>query len=82
MLTPGTYVRVNEPAIAGNPPRSYTARIVGSDMGHTKYELGARYGGWGEWLFLDGGSWAFPSWVTEISEAEARRVNDEPGTAN
>jgi hypothetical protein len=77
MLTTGTYVQVTEPAIAGNPPRSYIGRVVGYDMGRTKYHIGARFPAWGEWRFANGGSWAFPSWVTEISKAEALQTNSE-----
>jgi hypothetical protein len=73
MLPTGTYVQVEEvlPETAHRVARSYIGRIVGTDMGRSKYQIGSRYGGWGEWLFLDGGSWAFPGHVTEISEAQA-----------
>lgn len=63
LLPVGTVVLVTEPARgddAARPP--YVAKIVGYDMGRTKYEIGVRFGGWGEWLFLEGGSWTFPSW--------------------
>ncbi len=72
MLPVGTYVKVTEHGTG----RTYIAKVVGYDIGHTKYQLGARYGGWGEWLFLDGGSWAFPRDVAEISEAEALYMPD------
>ncbi len=71
LLPVGTYVRVRD---HGPSPRAYIGRVVGYDLFHSKYHIGARYGGWGEWLFLDGGSWAFPGEVEEITEAEALRV--------
>ncbi len=74
LLPPGTYVIVHESLTSS---RAYIGRVVGYDMGHSKYHIGARYGGWGEWLFTDGGSWAFPGQVEEISEDEALRVEAE-----
>jgi hypothetical protein len=71
-LPVGTYVRVTENWEDARSP--YIGRVVGYDMGRTKYEIGIRYGGWAEWLFADGGSWAFPSWVEEINEAEATQL--------
>lgn len=68
----GTYVRVT---VAGRP--ADIGKVVGYDIGHSKYEIGIRYGGWGEWLFLDGGTWAFPSEVEAIDEAEALKVEAE-----
>lgn len=65
-----TYVRATQ---SWREEPSYVARIVGYDMGRTKYQLGRRFPGWGEWLFLDGGSWAFPGEVEEITEEEANR---------
>lgn len=76
LLPIGTYIRVVEPGEYARPP--YVGVIVGYDMGRTKYELGLRYGGWGEWLFLKGGSWTFPSWTTEITEAEAKLIPQRP----
>jgi hypothetical protein len=72
----GTYVRVCEqlPETAHRAPRQYVGRIVGTDMGLTKYQIGRRFGGWGEWRFADGGCWAFIGEVTVISEAEALAV--------
>lgn len=72
LLPVGTHVRVTP--FEG---RTYIAKVVGYDLGHSKYELGARFGGWGEWLFGDGGRWAFPREVKAISEAEALRVDEE-----
>lgn len=71
-LPVGTYVRVTEHGLNPRPP--YIAKVVGTDMGCTKYEVGVRYAVWRSWRFLDGGTWAFPSQVEEISEAEATRV--------
>lgn len=72
-LPDGTYVRVEEvlPETAHRPARTYVGRVVGTDMGRSKYQIGQRFMGWAEWHFLDGGSWAFPGHVTEITEAEA-----------
>jgi hypothetical protein len=69
LLAVGTYVRVTERGVAGRP--SYVARIVGYDLGRTKYQLGRRYMGWSEWLFGSGGAWSFPDETEEISEADA-----------
>ncbi len=71
LLPVGTYVQVRE---HGPSLRVYIGRVVGYDIGHSKYHIGARYGGWGRWLFTDGGLWAFPGKVEEITEAEALRV--------
>lgn len=65
-LPVGTLVRVTP--FGDRPP--YVAKIVGYDMGRTKYEIGARFAGWSEWLFADGGSWAFPGEVETISEEQ------------
>jgi hypothetical protein len=84
MLAPGTYVRVDkQPVWQGTrdnvtiPAKTYIGVIVGTDMFRSKYQVGARFGGWGEWLFMDGGSWAFPHEVTVISEEEALRTPSE-----
>jgi hypothetical protein len=69
LLPPGTYVVVDEPARGNQPAEKYIARVVGYDLFGTKYELSRRYAGG---LFLDGGSWAFPGQVREISEEGAR----------
>ena len=37
----------------------YVATIVGYDAFHTKYELSRRFLGWGEYIWSDGGWWAF-----------------------
>ncbi len=73
LLPVGAYVRVTERR--GSSPRAYIARVVRYAGG--KYELGSRFAGWDRWLFADGGSWAFVSEVTEISEAEATAVPTE-----
>jgi hypothetical protein len=80
LLPVGTYVLVRDPGCFTETgvqiidPTEYYAVIVGYDMGRTKYEVGRRYGGWGEWLFLKGGAWPFPSWCTAVTEEEARRL--------
>jgi len=79
MLAPGTYVLVRRAAADTGSPRCYIGRIVGTDMGRSKYEIGMRFAGWSEWRFLDGGSWAGIGTVTEITEAEALAV---PGQEN
>lgn len=86
LLPVGTYVLVRDPGCRTETgvqildPVEYYAVIVGYDMGRTKYEAGRRYGGWGEWLFLKGGDWPFPSWCTEVTEEEARRLPwEDPG---
>lgn len=69
LLPVGTYVRVTDhehPTVIG--------KVVGYDIGHSKYEIGVRYAGWGEWLFLNGGTWAFPREVEEIDADEALNV--------
>jgi hypothetical protein len=68
LLPVGAYVRVVE---HGPDNRTYIGRVRGYDMSATKYHLDIRCGGWGEWLFTNGGAWAFPSEVKEISENEA-----------
>ena len=80
MLAPGTYVRVHIQAArdtAGQvvcPEETFIAKVVGTDMWRSKYELGRRYPQWDRWEFMDGGCWAFIGSVTEISEDEARAV--------
>jgi hypothetical protein len=78
MLTPGTYVRVSRTR-GGQPEAPFIAKIVGTDMGRTKYEVGARFPGWGMWHFLDGGGWAFTGEVELITEAEAWAVPEADG---
>lgn len=75
-LPVGTYVLVTERGPDARPP--YFARVVGTDLFGSKYQVGMRYGGWGQWLFLDGGSWAFPEWVREVTEAEATAIEATP----
>lgn len=71
LLKPRTIVRVTEfGPHAGEDP--FIARIVGTDMFGTKYELGVRYCGWNEYRFLDGGTWASPD------EVEALATDDVP----
>ncbi len=71
LLPVGSYVRVT----GGDAWRAdVIGKVVGYDMGRTKYEIGVRYGGWGEWLFLDGGTWVFPRHVEQIGEDEALTV--------
>ena len=64
LLKPRTIVRVN-PTDGHREP--FIARVVGTDMGRTKYHLGARYCGWNEYLFLDGGTWASPDEVESLA---------------
>lgn len=75
MLPEGTYVLVDESTNwsenAYRPPRTFIGRVVGTDVYGSKYHIGARHGGGGKWLFLEGGSWAFPVHVVAISEADA-----------
>jgi len=76
MLAVGTYVIVDESktwsANAYRKPKPpYVARITGTDLLRSKYEIGTRYAGWGRWLFLTGGGWASPRHITEISESQA-----------
>jgi hypothetical protein len=77
LLPVATYVKVTPP---DGPP--FVARIVGYDMGHTKYEVGRRYGGWGRWLFADGGTWVLPHEVEAIGAAEAQRIYAESAPAD
>lgn len=76
LLPVGAYVRVTDAYVTGDGPnpRTFIGRVVGYDLGHSKYEIGTRYGGWGEWLFTKGGTWAFPRDVEQISKEEALRV--------
>jgi hypothetical protein len=55
-----------------HPGATYSdvAKVVGYDIGGTKYELGLRYAGWDEWKWQDGGTWAFPSQVSVYSEEQ------------
>lgn len=71
-LPPGTYIRYND-----HQQHTRVAVVVGTDMGRTKYEIGHRIGGWGEWLWADGGAWAFPSQVEVITEQEATAAPKE-----
>jgi hypothetical protein len=68
LLPVGTVVTVTEPETDVLDGRIYVAKVVGYDMGRTKYELGARYAGWSGWKFTDGGCWASPAWVTPCDE--------------
>ena len=64
LLPVGTIVEVTERGPHARPP--YVGTVVGYDLFRSKYEIGARYGGWNQWLYLDGGSWAFPTEVTAL----------------
>lgn len=84
-LPPGTYVRVDDPGCWDTArrrmvlaPKTYYALIVGTDLFGSKYEVGHRYGGWGRWLFSDGGTWVAPEWCTVVTAEEAMR----PGVAD
>lgn len=85
LLPVGTYVLVKDPGCRNTAysgyevewliePCEYYAVVVGYDMFRSKYEVGIRFGGWGEWLFGKGGYWPFPQWVTEVTEAEAKAI--------
>lgn len=80
LLPVGTYVLVRDPGLKTESgtrlmePCECYAVIRGYDMGRTKYQVGKRFPGWGEWLFTQGGSWTFPSWCTEVTEEEATRI--------
>lgn len=81
LLPVGTYVRVDDPGCWDTAqrrmvlaPRTYIAVIVGYDVFHSKYQVGARFSGWDRWLFLDGGDWTFPGWCTEITAEEAHHM--------
>lgn len=69
LLAVGTIVQVTE---RGPWPkeRVYVARVVGYDLGHTKYHLGMRYMGWSDWRYADGGSWSSPRETEELAEAD------------
>jgi hypothetical protein len=75
LLPVGAYVRVTEPSAALSEG-SYIAKVVGYDIGGTKYQVGRRYAGMRGWLFDAGGDWTFPSWCEQITEAEATRIDD------
>jgi hypothetical protein len=86
-LPVGTYVLVRDPGLfeldrwTGRyaiDPREFYAIVRGYDMGHSKYQVGARLPGWGRWLFADGGRWVFPSWCTEVTEEEAMFIPGRP----
>jgi hypothetical protein len=66
LLPIGTIVNVMHPGAT----YSDVAKVVGYDIGGTKYELGLRYAGWGEWKWQDGGTWAFPLHVSVYSEEQ------------
>jgi hypothetical protein len=68
LLPVGAIVRVTERHTLARPP--YVAEGVGYDIGRTRCHLGARYGGWGEWLFADGGRWAFLDEVEPCAEGQ------------
>lgn len=62
MLSVGTVVLVTQRGPGARPP--YVGKVVGYDLGCSKYEVGAGFGGWGgDWVFLNGGDWAFRSEV-------------------
>lgn len=73
LLPIGAYVRFREYShgFAATEERTRVGRVVGYDIGHSKYHLGARYPGWGKWLFAKNGTWVFPNTVEEITEEEA-----------
>ena len=91
-LPVGTYVLVKDPGLfeldrwtgKADPtrrlmdPREFYAIVRGYDMGRSKYQVGSRFPGWGRWLFADGGEWVFPSWCTEVAEAEALVIPARP----
>jgi hypothetical protein len=50
------------------------ARIAGTDMGRTKYEVSDRFMGWSEWRWMDGGSWVFLNQFEVVTEEEATAI--------
>lgn len=71
-LPDGTYIRYRDEQNL----RRY-ARITGTDIGCTKYRIANRVGGWGEWLWVDGG-WVFPGKVEAVSKQEATKLVATP----
>lgn len=81
LLPVGTYVLVKDPGVRDTvtgrqhvEPREYYAIVRGYDMWRSKYQVGRRFMGWSEWLFSDGGTWAFREWCTEVTEDEVMRI--------
>ena len=92
LLPVGAYVLVRDPGCYSHedgreifPPREYYGIVRGHSLGGDKYQVGNRFGGWGEWLFLKGGDWPFRSWCSEVTEEESTQLPGEahlyePGT--
>lgn len=72
MLPVGTIVQVVEQGEHARRP--YIGKIVGYDVFHSKYHIGARFMGWDTWLWQDGGSWAFPGNVEALDEDDIPRL--------
>lgn len=70
-LPKGTYIRYTD-----HHGVTRYGVVVGTDMGRSKYEVGDRVGGWGRWIWSDGGSWVFPSQVQVVTEQEANAPPD------
>jgi hypothetical protein len=68
-LPNGTYIRYRDE----QGLRRY-ARIVGTDMGRTKYKLAGRVGGWGEWLWVEAGNWISASRAEVVTAEEAEAI--------
>lgn len=67
LLPVGTVVEVSD-SFDGRTD-VFIAKVVGYDLFGTKYELGCRYAGWGEYKFASGGTWALPAQVRAVEEA-------------
>lgn len=67
LLRPRTIVRVTEFGSGGD---SFIARIVGTDLFHSKYQVGRRYCGWNEYRYSSLGTWAFPREVEPLATAD------------
>lgn len=67
-LKPGRIVLVTPYPVQQEEP--FLARIVGTDVFHSKYQVGARYYGWNESHFARGGSWAFPDQVETVDDGD------------
>jgi len=81
LLPVGTVVRVTERRVEQRPfmqpdalggeyvrTRTYVAKVVGYDLGRTKYNLGIRYATHPPLYVDEGGWWAFPGEVEPYEE--------------
>lgn len=65
LLPVGTIVLVTEEG--GRP---YVGKVVGYDIGHTKYQISQRIMGWNTWMWTKSVAWPFPSQVEALDEAD------------